>query len=147
VKVLDMAVGAYGPKVKQLQERLQSQGYEISSSEMARQFFGPNTRAVLLKWQKARGVPPTGVLDDGTSALLDRPSEVTGLAAARPSVADGSQRAMLRSAAAKRAAGTNPFVPTLAAAITSPADGSQVVGIVLREPSLASLERLLSLAF
>jgi len=77
MKVFDLSIGTYGPEVNQLQQQLQQRGYDVSSSEVARSFFGPSTRVALLRWQRDRGLKPSGALDDGTSAALTAPTPLS----------------------------------------------------------------------
>ena len=61
--------GARGPAVVALQKALISMGWTLVGG--ADGVFGANTRAVLLRAQRANGVPASGVVDDATARLLN----------------------------------------------------------------------------
>jgi peptidoglycan hydrolase-like protein with peptidoglycan-binding domain len=63
-------VGAFGDAVNALQGTLQQLGLTIPASETTRGFFGPATRQALLQFQRTRGLPATGMVDQKTAALL-----------------------------------------------------------------------------
>ena len=65
---IDLIVGTYGQEVKDLQKQLRLQGYDVAASEVERGFFGPTTRAALLRWQTEHRLQATGILDATTSA-------------------------------------------------------------------------------
>jgi hypothetical protein len=65
-----LAVGSFGTSVSELQTRLGQLGYEVSPTEVVRQFFGPSTRAAVLSFQSAQGLSLSGALDAGTVASL-----------------------------------------------------------------------------
>jgi peptidoglycan hydrolase-like protein with peptidoglycan-binding domain len=65
-----LSVGAFGDDAASLHGRLQSHGYDVSSAEVDRRFFGPGTRAVLQQFQTDHDLPATGVVDAATSAAL-----------------------------------------------------------------------------
>ena len=65
-----LSVGAFGDDAASLHGRLRSHGYDVSSDEVDRRFFGPGTRAVLQQFQTDHDLPSTGVVDAATSAAL-----------------------------------------------------------------------------
>src|ERR1700741_389017 len=110
MSVLNLAAGMYGPEVREVQQQLQLQGYDVSSSEIERSFFGPATRAALLRWQQQHGLPPTGVLDKATRTAL----AATVSATSRPSLGHGASTMAARKAAAVPSLSTSPGHPKTA---------------------------------
>jgi glycosidase len=68
---LKLEVGLFGEEVKNLHRNLAKQGFAIPSSEVDRAFFGPGTRDGVIQWQRAHGLPATGIVDERTSAALE----------------------------------------------------------------------------
>lgn len=69
--------GAEGPEVRAMQDELVRTGY-LTQAQVATGpgLFGPQTEAALTSFQKARGLPPTGVYDTATrQALAAAPSQ------------------------------------------------------------------------
>lgn len=59
----NLSVGASGPEVTALQDYLINNGYtipSISSGQASKGYFGSQTRAALIKFQNANGIPGTG---------------------------------------------------------------------------------------
>ena len=75
-----LEVGAYGNPVSLLQQQLSQAGYEIATGEASRRFFGPGTRAAIMRYQQDQGLPVTGRADPATLASL--------AASAQPNTAD-----------------------------------------------------------
>ncbi len=70
-----LSYGASGLAVKALQQKLNSKNFLVAfsgpgSRGLETTFFGPATRAALLKFQAAKGLPQTGVVDAATQAAL-----------------------------------------------------------------------------
>jgi glycosidase len=68
---LNLKVGAFGEQVKNLHRNLSKHGLRIPSSEVSRTFFGPGTRDAVVRWQRAHGLPVTGIVDEVTNATLE----------------------------------------------------------------------------
>jgi glycosidase len=68
---LQLAVGAFGADVKNLHRTLIERGLEVPASEVERAFFGPGTRGAVMAWQRIRGLPATGNVDEQTNATLE----------------------------------------------------------------------------
>jgi peptidoglycan hydrolase-like protein with peptidoglycan-binding domain len=139
MKTAALSVGMYGPEVQLLQQQLHAWGYSVSASEVARSFYGPSTRAAVLRWQQDHKVPPTGILDARTAAGLARSgaplttgesvgySEGHGQPAAAPIAKprSGALSATVDATASGKpvssaqAAAASPFSVT----VTSPSDG------------------------
>ena len=73
----DLTVGSAGDEVKALQQYLNYSGYTVATSGPGSagsetSSFGGLTKAALMKFQTAKVVSATGVLDNTTRALLDR---------------------------------------------------------------------------
>jgi hypothetical protein len=65
-----LSVGAFGDDAASVHERLQTHGYEVSSDEIDRRFFGPGTRTALRQFQIDHDLPPNGLVDGPTGAAL-----------------------------------------------------------------------------
>jgi mannose-6-phosphate isomerase-like protein (cupin superfamily) len=65
-----LSVGTFGPEVQALHDKLRQQGFHLPDSEVARQFFGPETRDIIIDLQRKRGIKVTGVVDAAMSDLL-----------------------------------------------------------------------------
>jgi peptidoglycan hydrolase-like protein with peptidoglycan-binding domain len=80
-------VGDFGDAVARLHESLRKQGFQISSEEQKRKFFGPSTREVVRAYQRKHKLPVTGVVDAATQAVLEKATSatVTELPANQPS--------------------------------------------------------------
>jgi glycosidase len=74
MKDFRLEVGSFGEEVKDLHSKLIRHGLWIRSSEVDRGFFGPDTRAAVIQWQRNHGLPATGVVEKRTIAALDRVS-------------------------------------------------------------------------
>jgi glycosidase len=68
---LKLEVGSFGEEVKDLHRNLAKQGFAIPASEVNRAFFGPLTRDAVIQWQRAHGLPATGIVDERTNATLE----------------------------------------------------------------------------
>lgn len=66
--VNNLRVGMSGPEVMELQRRLTETGYYNGPITG---YFGPLTRAALVKFQRAHGLPPTGFFGPMTRALMN----------------------------------------------------------------------------
>ena len=60
---LPLQEGAVGPEVKQLQERLQQQGFNLGSIDGV---FGAGTKAAVIAFQKSKGLYADGIVGDKT---------------------------------------------------------------------------------
>ena len=65
-----LAIGAYGADVADLQRALLHLGFQLPDSEISRSFFGPATRQAVLQLQEARGIQPSGAVDDTTASAI-----------------------------------------------------------------------------
>jgi hypothetical protein len=65
-----LSIGAFGDDVRDLHDRLRSDGYELPPAEMERAFFGPGTHQTLQEWQRANQLAVTGILDTASRGLL-----------------------------------------------------------------------------
>ncbi len=68
-------VGAFGPKVQELQESLNKQGYNVGTPDGK---FGKDTETGVKKWQEANGLKPTGVVDGNTLEAITHPEKYRG---------------------------------------------------------------------
>jgi len=59
----NLSVGAFGPEVQALQDKLRQQGFYLPDSELNRHFFGPETRDAIMDLQRKRGLKVTGIID------------------------------------------------------------------------------------
>ncbi len=64
-----LSEGASGNEVRELQKALRNFGY-FKGLETG--LFGPETKAAVIALQTARGLPVTGVLDEGTRTVLNQ---------------------------------------------------------------------------
>lgn len=76
-----VAVGAQGNAVKQAQQALVLQGYEIGTVDGR---LGPRTRAALQQFQEMHGLAPSGELDAATRAALGLDGSAAGGGTAPP---------------------------------------------------------------
>src|SRR5262245_26105270 len=63
-----LSVGARGPEVKALQEKLAGLGLPVSADGI----FGPKTASAVAQFQKAHGLASSGCADAATLAALDQ---------------------------------------------------------------------------
>jgi peptidoglycan hydrolase-like protein with peptidoglycan-binding domain len=56
----DLTIGSSGAQVSALQSALVSQGYLVMPAGVSMGYFGSLTKAAVMKWQAANGVPATG---------------------------------------------------------------------------------------
>lgn len=56
----NLRYGSRGEAVSELQKVLIAQGYLVLKTGLPTGWFGPMTRAALIKWQRANGIPATG---------------------------------------------------------------------------------------
>lgn len=61
--------GAAGDAVKAIQLALRARGYPLTGTG----WFGPATDTAVEDFQRRNGMPVTGIVDDATATLLDRP--------------------------------------------------------------------------
>lgn len=66
--VNNLFIGSQGADVTELQNILRTKGYFTVASTG---YFGPVTSAALVKYQQAKGLPATGILDAATRAALN----------------------------------------------------------------------------
>ncbi|HTR18751.1 MAG TPA: IPT/TIG domain-containing protein [Candidatus Paceibacterota bacterium] len=69
-----LTVGSRGSQVLALQQFLVSQNYPGSGSWMETSYFGNATRAALIDFQQAQGLPQTGYVDSATLSALQNVS-------------------------------------------------------------------------
>lgn len=65
---LPLQEGAIGPEVKQLQQRLQQQGFNPGSADGV---FGSGTKAAVIAYQKTKGITADGIVGDKTWTTLN----------------------------------------------------------------------------
>ncbi len=75
---MDMTIGSTGAQVSALQQVLVSNGYLVMPSGVAMGYFGSLTKAAVMKWQAAHGVPATGFVGPLTRASLNGSAGATG---------------------------------------------------------------------
>ena len=61
--------GSTGASVTVLQQRLNALGYNTGTPDGS---FGPGTKAQVVKFQQAKGLPANGIVDAATWAALDK---------------------------------------------------------------------------
>jgi peptidoglycan hydrolase-like protein with peptidoglycan-binding domain len=66
-----LTVGDIGDDVTNLQENLKKHGFNVSSEEEKRKFFGPTTREAVGEFQKIHGIDPTCEVCMATAARLE----------------------------------------------------------------------------
>ena len=86
----DLAQGARGADVSQLQQMLVDTGYSSTAPDG---IFGPATLAAYKAWQKASGFPVTGTAPLGSIVFVSRLPAVVGWNDAAAASADGSSSA------------------------------------------------------
>ena len=64
-------VGDFGDAVASLHESLRKQGFQISSDEEKRKFFGPSTKEAVRAYQLKQGLGAIGIVDSRTHQALD----------------------------------------------------------------------------
>ncbi|WBL75590.1 TIGR02594 family protein [Bradyrhizobium xenonodulans] len=64
-----LRMGAFGPAVQSIQLALKARGYPLTGTG----YFGPQTDTAVEDCQRKAGLPPTGIVDAATAALLDQP--------------------------------------------------------------------------
>ena len=70
-----IGVGDFGDDVAQLHESLAAHGFAVPEEERKRKFFGPTTRAAVVKFQTAGGLEPTGHVSGQTAEQLAIPAD------------------------------------------------------------------------
>ena len=65
-----LTLGHFGDEVARLHERLKTLGFDISTGEVKRKFFGPATREAIQQYQRKNGFAPSGELDEDTAGLI-----------------------------------------------------------------------------
>lgn len=70
--IVGVTFGSLGEAVKTVQQQLMSAGVTVKGG--ADGVFGTNTAAAVKSFQQARGLSPTGSIDEGTAAALAAPS-------------------------------------------------------------------------
>src|SRR5260370_30040037 len=66
-----LSVGDSGSKIARVHEKLKTAGFRVPGDETRRMFFGPATRAAVLKYQAVNGLAATGIIDEPTAESLD----------------------------------------------------------------------------
>ncbi len=74
----DLTVGASGNSVVVLQQALVAQGYLVMPSGVAMGYFGSLTKAAVMRWQAAHGVPATGYFGPLSRAKFNGMGGATG---------------------------------------------------------------------
>ncbi len=98
-----LSQGARGPRVRTLQTLLVAAGFRDSAVDGD---FGPRTRAALVRFQRTRGLPPSGQATAETLQALKQPPSgwsTPPRAAAKPRASASSVSAELKTPAAVRA--------------------------------------------
>ena len=65
-----LMVRASGELVKSLHDELKLLGYEVSSDEVERSFYGQNTKDQVARFQSDNGLSKTSIVDKPTAAKL-----------------------------------------------------------------------------
>src|SRR5215468_7254949 len=68
-----LCVGAIGSEVTRLHALLKDRGFKVTENEVKQGFFGPETRQVVIQFQKKSGLQVSGVVDATTAAALSKP--------------------------------------------------------------------------
>jgi peptidoglycan hydrolase-like protein with peptidoglycan-binding domain len=74
----DLTVGSTGAQVSALQQVLVSNGYLVMPAGVAMGYFGSLTKAAVMKWQAAVGLPATGFFGPMSRAKLNGSAGATG---------------------------------------------------------------------
>jgi hypothetical protein len=69
----NLSIGAIGGDVARLHQQLKDSGFDVPPAEVSRRTFGPGTREALRRYQRQRGLPLSGEVDDRTKAALTTP--------------------------------------------------------------------------
>jgi peptidoglycan hydrolase-like protein with peptidoglycan-binding domain len=83
----NLSIEMQGDDIRLLQSELRQLALDIPDEESQEAFFGPGTREVVIGFQEANRLEPTGVADEGTAALINARVE-----ARRPMVGRGQVR-------------------------------------------------------
>lgn len=75
----DLTVGSSGAQVTALQQSLVAQGHLVMPAGVAMGYFGSLTRAAVMKWQAANGVPATGYFGPLSRAKFNASAGVGGV--------------------------------------------------------------------
>lgn len=67
-----------GDDVKLLQRELRQLGYSIPDTEAQQGFFGQNTQAAVLDFQRKHSLQPTGRVDQSTATMINRDVDALG---------------------------------------------------------------------
>src|SRR5262249_5790343 len=68
----NLSIGAQGDDVKLLHAELRELGFGVDSDELDKRLFGKSTLAAVKAFQKAGGLPQTGVVDEKTPTEINR---------------------------------------------------------------------------
>ena len=74
----DLTIGSSGAQVSALQSALVSQGHLVMPAGVAMGYFGSLTKAAVMKWQAANGVPATGYFGPISRAKFNASTGATG---------------------------------------------------------------------
>lgn len=74
----DLTVGSSGAQVSALQSALVAQGYLVMPAGVAMGYFGSLTKAAVMKWQAANGLPATGFFGPMSRAKFNASAGATG---------------------------------------------------------------------
>ncbi len=74
----DLTVGSTGPQVVALQQMLVAQGHLVMPAGVAYGYFGSLTKAAVMRWQAANGVPATGYFGPISRAKANGMGGATG---------------------------------------------------------------------
>jgi peptidoglycan hydrolase-like protein with peptidoglycan-binding domain len=69
-------LNAQGEHIARLHRRLTQLGYRIDPAELSLRLFGDTTRQRIIDLQTSSGLPPTGIVDQHTSAAIDGEASV-----------------------------------------------------------------------
>ncbi|MEK7148241.1 MAG: peptidoglycan-binding domain-containing protein, partial [Patescibacteria group bacterium] len=74
----DLTIGSTGAQVSALQSALVAQGHLVMPAGVAMGYFGSLTKAAVMKWQAANGVPTTGYFGPLSRAKFNASAGATG---------------------------------------------------------------------
>ena len=66
---MELQIGSKGSAVRDLQNKLNSLGYSVGSSDG---IYGPNTASGVKKFQSSKGISPSGIVDFKTLEAINK---------------------------------------------------------------------------